>query len=83
MGTRNQSDCCGVCSACYNALLLGGFKQLELHAAKVRWNTLRLQTSRNMLAANRFYERHGYELIPNYGEYVGSASTVSYEKVIV
>jgi putative acetyltransferase len=58
-------------------------EQLELHSAKVGWNTLRLQTSRNMLAANRFYERHGYELIPNYGEYVDSASTVSYEKMII
>lgn len=58
-------------------------KQLELHAAERGWKTLRLQTSRNMFAANRFYERHGYGLIPNYGEYVDSSSTASYEKVVV
>ena len=58
-------------------------KQLELHAAEMGWKTLRLQTSKNMVAANRFYERHGYEVIPNYGEYVDSSSTVSYEKILV
>lgn len=58
-------------------------KQLELHAVKMGWKTLRLQTSRNMFAANRFYERHGYGVVPNYGEYVDSSTTVSYEKVII
>jgi putative acetyltransferase len=58
-------------------------KQLELHAADMGWKTLRLQTSKNMIAANRFYERHGYGLIPNYGEYVDSSSAVSYEKLVV
>lgn len=58
-------------------------KQLELHAAEMGWKTLRLQTSRNMVAANRFYERHGYGVVPNYGEHVDSLSTVSYEKVVV
>lgn len=58
-------------------------KQLELHAAERGWKTLRLQTSRNMVAAIRFYERHGYGVIPNYGEYVDSASTVSYEKAVI
>jgi GNAT superfamily N-acetyltransferase len=57
-------------------------KQLELHAAERAWKTLRLQTSKNMVAANRFYERHGYGLIPNYGEYVDSSSAVSYEKAV-
>jgi GNAT superfamily N-acetyltransferase len=57
-------------------------KQLELHAAERGWKTLRLQTSRNMVAANRFYERHGYGVIPNYGEYVDSLSAVSYEKAV-
>ena len=57
--------------------------QLELYAVKAGWNTLRLQTSKNMLAANRFYEKHGYGVIANYGEYVNSSSTVSYEKIIV
>jgi GNAT superfamily N-acetyltransferase len=58
-------------------------KQLELHAADMGWKTLRLQTSKNMVVANRFYGRHGYGLIPNYGEYVDSSSAVSYEKVVI
>jgi len=56
--------------------------QLELHAAKMGWNTLRLQTNENMLAANRWYKRHGYVVIPNYGEYVDSSTEISYEKVL-
>jgi hypothetical protein len=35
-----------------------------------------------MSAANRFCERHGYALIPDYGEYVDCAYTVSYERII-
>lgn len=58
-------------------------KQLELHAVELGWKTLRLQTNRNMFAANRLYERHGYGIVPNYGEYVDSPTTVSYEKAII
>jgi putative acetyltransferase len=58
-------------------------KHLEQHASKLGWASLRLQTRKDMAAANRFYERHGYGLIPNYGEYVDCTYTVSYEKVIV
>lgn len=57
-------------------------KELELHASKAGWSTLRLQTSRNMHAANRFYERHGYGRISNYGEYIDCSTTVSYEKTV-
>jgi putative acetyltransferase len=56
---------------------------LEQHASKLGWTTLRLQTRKVMVAANRFYERHGYGLIPSYGEYVNCTYTVSYEKAIV
>jgi putative acetyltransferase len=57
-------------------------EQLEQHASTLGWTTLRLQTRKNMLAANRFYERHGYALVQNYGEYIDCVFTVSYEKVI-
>ena len=55
----------------------------QANAVKLGWKTLRLQTDRNMFAANRFYERHGYSVVPNYGEYFDSPTTVSYEKVII
>jgi N-acetylglutamate synthase-like GNAT family acetyltransferase len=57
-------------------------EHLEQHASKLGWSVLRLQTRKDMLAANRFYERHGYAFVPNYGEYVDCVYTVSYEKVI-
>lgn len=57
-------------------------RELEVCALGKGWTTLRAQTARNMTAANRLYERHGFELVENYGEYVGCGVTISYEKVI-
>lgn len=58
-------------------------KQLEAYAMQRRWRTVRLQTSRDMVVANRFYERHGYRLLEeNYGEYVECLYTISYEKML-
>lgn len=57
-------------------------KRLELHAAHLGWSTVRLQTSKDMVVANRFYERHGYRLISNYGDYVSCLFTISYEKTV-
>lgn len=58
-------------------------RQLESFALQKGWTKLRLQTSKDMPAANKFYERLGYCLIPNYGEYVGCPYTISYEKALV
>ncbi|KAF2154497.1 acyl-CoA N-acyltransferase [Myriangium duriaei CBS 260.36] len=57
-------------------------RELESRAISKGFRTLRLQTSKNMLAANRFYERHGYRLVQNYGDYVECTFTISYEKVV-
>lgn len=55
-------------------------EHLQLYAIQQGWTTLRLQTSRDMVAANRFYGRHGFRLIPNYGDYLDCAYTISFEK---
>lgn len=57
-------------------------KELESHALSYGWTTLRLTTAKTMVAANRFYERHGYRLVPGYGEYTKSFFSNCYEKVI-
>ena len=57
-------------------------RQLEQHALERGWTTLRLQTGHTMHSANKFYERHGYRLIPNYGDFIGSTHTISFEKVL-
>lgn len=57
-------------------------KHLESHALGQGWTTVRLTTAKTMVAANRFYERHGYRLVPGYGEYTKSFFSNCYEKVI-
>lgn len=57
-------------------------QQLETHALERGWTILQLQTGTIMLAANKFYERHGYRQITNYGEFIGSDHTLSFKKVL-
>lgn len=57
-------------------------RQLEIIASEKSWKTIRLQTSKDMTAANKFYERHGYSLIPNYGDYIDCQYTISFEKTL-
>lgn len=39
-----------------------------------------LETGKEMVGAIRFYERHGYRTIPNYGEFVGDALCICMKK---
>ena len=49
---------------------------LERAARERSIRTLRLETGTRSAAALRFYARRGYERIPAFGEYVGSAASV-------
>jgi len=49
--------------------------------ARVRgWDRLVLETGDRQPDAIRFYERHGYTLIPNFGYYTDSELSICYEK---
>ncbi|ALS36973.1 GNAT family N-acetyltransferase [Enterococcus rotai] len=41
-----------------------------------------LETGKDMTGAIRFYERHGYHIIPNYGEFIGDALCICMKKTI-
>ena len=56
--------------------------KLEQLTVERGWDAIWLQTGRSMHSANKFYERHGYRLIPNYGEFVGHEDTISYAKCL-
>ena len=56
--------------------------ELESHARKDGFTVLRLETAIAMIHARKFYERHGYQEIPLYGHYVGTMTSVCYEKTL-
>ena len=55
-------------------------RALETWAMDHELDVLRLETGDLLLPAQRFYEREGYERIPAFGPYVGSALSICYEK---
>jgi putative acetyltransferase len=57
-------------------------KALEQRALERGWITLRLETGVEQPEAVRFYEREGYALIPNFGDYEGVDTSLCYERVL-
>jgi GNAT superfamily N-acetyltransferase len=55
-------------------------RALESTATDRGWATLRLETGTAQPDAQRFYRREGYREIPPFGNYVGSALSVCYER---
>jgi putative acetyltransferase len=57
-------------------------RALEQAAVDRGWTTVRLETGTAQPDAIRFYEREGYRLIPNYGDYIGSEVSLCYERTL-
>ena len=53
---------------------------LEAAAKEYGYLRLRLETRLVNQRAVAFYEKHGYDRIPNFGKYVGKAEAVCFEK---
>lgn len=53
---------------------------LEIEAANMGYSVIWLETRLVNERAVRFYERHGYSRIPNYGKYRGNSKAVCFEK---
>lgn len=56
---------------------------LETAARHLGYSQLRLETRLINQRAVRFYEKHGYYRIPNFGKYVGKPEAVCFEKKLV
>ncbi len=56
---------------------------LEERALQLGFHTLRLETGQGLAPALGLYEGAGYKPIPHYGEYVGTATTVCFEKSLL
>jgi putative acetyltransferase len=56
----------------------GILRALEADARTRGWNRLVLETGDRQPDAVRFYEREGYQRIPNFGHYAGHAASLCY-----
>ncbi|MBL7782095.1 MAG: GNAT family N-acetyltransferase [Saprospiraceae bacterium] len=54
--------------------------ELEKWAAALGFHTARLETGKRQPEAIRLYEKNGYALIPNYGQYAEVENSVCFEK---
>jgi putative acetyltransferase len=61
---------------------VGGFilRELEAWAGELGATKTTLETSKRLLSAVSLYQRSGYVVIPNYGQYVGMSDSVCMEK---
>ena len=58
-------------------------KELENWAAELDFKAAVLETGKKQPEAIRLYEKSGYELIPNYGQYIGLENSVCMKKSLV
>lgn len=56
--------------------------ELEKWAAEMDYKRCVLETGKRQPEAIKLYQRKGYVVIPNYGQYVGMENSVCFEKVI-
>jgi putative acetyltransferase len=57
-------------------------KALESWAASLGYNSIVLETGATMLDALKLYEKHSYVKTENYGQYIGVANSVCFEKAL-
>lgn len=55
-------------------------KELETWAAELGYKRCVLETGKRQVEAVRLYNKSGYNVIPNYGQYAGVENSVCFEK---
>lgn len=56
--------------------------ELERWAAELGYNKCILETGRQMTDAVRLYQKNGYIIIPNYGQYAEVENSICFEKLL-
>jgi len=56
--------------------------ELEIWAAELSFKKCILETGKKQPEAIRLYEKNGYKVIPNYGQYAEAENSVCFEKII-
>jgi putative acetyltransferase len=54
--------------------------ELEMWASELSYKKCILETGKKQPEAIRLYEKNGYRIIPNYGQYAGIENSVCFEK---
>jgi putative acetyltransferase len=54
--------------------------ELEMWASELSYKKCILETGKKQPEAIRLYEKNGYQIIPNYGQYAGIENSVCFEK---
>ena len=57
-------------------------RELENWAAELSYKKCVLETGKRQPEAIALYKKNGYEIIPNYGQYVGIENSVCFEKAL-
>lgn len=57
-------------------------QELECWAKELGYESCKLETGKRMPDAVQFYEKHGYRVIPNYGQYAGVENSICFEKLL-
>ena len=57
--------------------------ELETWASELSYEKCILETGKKQPEAIRLYEKNGYRVIPNYGQYAGIENSVCFEKQLV
>jgi len=55
-------------------------KELEKRAIKLGYEILKLETRKVNIKAVEFYLKHDYEIIDNYGKYIGNEKAICFHK---
>jgi len=63
----------------YASLIL---KALEEWATELKYSSIVLETGKRQPEAIALYQKNGYKIIPNYGQYIGIENSVCFEKKI-
>lgn len=57
-------------------------KELEKWAGELGYEKCALETGKRQPEAIELYKKHGYSIIPNYGQYAGVDNSVCFEKIL-
>lgn len=57
-------------------------KELEKWAKEINYEKCVLETSKRQPDALALYSKNGYNIIPNYGQYIGVENSICFEKIL-
>ena len=56
--------------------------ELEVWSKELGYEKIVLETGKRQTEAVALYNKCGYKIVPNYGQYIGVANSVCFEKIL-